>query len=226
MKTDLHIHTNYSDGHYSPYEMVRKADEANLKIIAITDHDCVEGVKEALKAGKKFGVTVIPAIEFSCNIDNVSSEIHVIGYIKDYKNKTLSGFLRQFASTRAERVKEIIKRLGKAGVTIDYEQVLSYSGKGVVGRPHIAHVMVDEGYSPSVTSAFYQYLAEGSPAYVPKTPLKIETAIELTHKSGGLAIWAHPKIQHIKKYLLYFKGLGRYRSISSRFYSKRIKKAI
>jgi hypothetical protein len=208
MKADLHIHSTYSDGVCSPEEIVRMASKQKIKCISITDHDCVDGIDEAIEAGKKYNVIVLPGVEFSCYLESDSREVHILGYLHDYKNRQLTSFLKRFTAARRERARKIIEKLSELGMEIDIDHVMQVSGEGTVGRPHVAKVIVEKGYAHSVNSAFYKYLVEGAPAYIKKTPFTIEAAITLAHKASGFAVWAHPNLQILKKHVKEYARLG------------------
>ncbi len=180
---------------------MKLARKNKISTIALTDHDCTDGIAEALKYGKKKKIEVIPGIEFSCYLENEKREVHILGYLKDWENKQLQSFLKTFRNARKERARRIIQKLHELGVMIDEEKVFAIGGDGTIGRPHIARVMVESGAVPSMDIAFNVYLNEGAKAYVKKKPFTIEAAITLTHKAGGLAVWAHPHLPTIKRHI-------------------------
>jgi predicted metal-dependent phosphoesterase TrpH len=186
---DLHIHTRSSDGKIAAEEVVRHAQKAELAAIAIADHDTVEGVEIALRVDKRYGIEIIPSVELSSEVEN--KELHILGYFIDWRAKWFRDKLSQLQEARRERGRNIIEKLGRLGVEIPYETVISSDGK-VLGRPHIAQAMLDHGYVKTIDEAFYRYLGMGKPAYVKKFPLSPEEAINMIRKLGGVPVLAHP----------------------------------
>ena len=188
---DLHIHTNESDGVLSPIEVVAKAAEVNLRTIAITDHDSVNGITAAKIAAMQYDIDVISGIEFSCLDEN--REVHMLGYYIDISNRNLREEANYIAIARRERAEKIVRKLNKLGVHISYKQVQEIAGGGVIGRPHIAKAMIQEGYISKIQEAFTpQYIDRGGRAYVERYKLSVENAIQLIHNAGGVAVIAHP----------------------------------
>jgi predicted metal-dependent phosphoesterase TrpH len=187
---DLHVHTNASDGDFSPEEIVKQAKEIGLAAIGIADHDTIEGIDKAVEAGKKYGVEVIPGVELSSEFEQY--EVHILGYFIDWHDRELDGELQKFKEARKVRAEEILKKLRKLGINISYKEVAAIAGDGVIGRPHIAEALAKRGYVRTKDAAFAKYLAYGCPAYVPKYRLPPEKAINIIHQAGGVAILAHP----------------------------------
>jgi predicted metal-dependent phosphoesterase TrpH len=187
---DLHIHSTYSDGHYSPGEIVRLAKEANLKAIAITDHDTVAGLKEAKQAGQDLEVEVVSGVELSCELD--SREIHMLGYFAPGREEELEDRLEWYQEKRQERVFEIIDKLARAGVSIDITEVRRFSTGKSIGRLHVAKALMDKGISNTVHEVFSRFLGPDGCAYVPKAKLTIEEAVEFIHEHQGVGVLAHP----------------------------------
>jgi len=187
---DLHNHTRYSDGRDSPADIVRAAAERGLGAVAITDHDCVDGVEEALAAGAKLGVDVVPGVEVSSYIGPV--EVHVLGYFVDVRD---GGFLRVLGEYREERVARLGKMLGKLasmGIDIELGEVMAVAGSGSVGRPHLARALVEAGHASSVRDAFGRFVGDGGPAYVPRERISPREAVRIIKGSGGIPVLAHP----------------------------------
>jgi predicted metal-dependent phosphoesterase TrpH len=208
MFSDLHLHSTLSDGRLTPSELVHEAIETGLQYIALSDHDCLDGIEEAVHAAKGSSLLIIPAVEFSCVIENVKKEIHILGYIKDYKNKKLHSLLKYFAEARTKRAKSIVKKLAALGIKIDFESVKEIAGYGTVGRPHIARAIVKTGTVKNVWQAFEEYLSEGAPAYLPKAAFSVDAAISAIHNSEGLAVWAHPPMEILRNHIEYYKSVG------------------
>lgn len=193
------MHSTASDGGYTPTELIKKCADVGLDIVALTDHDTMDGVDEAIKAGKEFGVEVIPGIEFSTKQGKVG--VHMLGYGLDRKNEKLQQMLRLQREMRRKRMVEMLTKFEKVNILLQPADVLKFVDGGSIGRPHVAKALVEKGYVKDVAEAFDLYLAEGKPCYVKKekemTPAE---AIQWIHNSGGVAILAHPtyyKLDHL-----------------------------
>ncbi len=188
---DLHVHTTASDGLFTPAEIVEKAWQRGLKGIAITDHDAVAGVGEAIRCAgalpREF--LVIPGIECNTNIEGQS--VHVLGYGLDYDAEGLKERLRTMQGWREERARKMVEKLQGLGYAIDYETVRQ-KADGSVGRPHIARVLAESGAVPGEKWAFEHLLNRGRPAYVPRHPFTPYDAADLIHEFHGAAVLAHP----------------------------------
>lgn len=189
-KADLHIHTNFSDGTFSPQEVVEKAKNAGLAAIAITDHDCVDGISPAEEAGEKSGIEIIPGVELT--VEERDNEIHILGYFIDYKDAAFRKFLENLRKERKERTLKIVSKLRDLGIDITIEDILKMAGRGAIGRLHIAHCLREKGYIHNIYDAFIKYLGEGKPAYIKRKRLSPEEAIEIIEKLGGVSVIAHP----------------------------------
>ncbi len=198
---DLHIHSNYSDGLFSPKEIVDYASKRNLAAIALADHDTTSGIPEAIEEGEKTNIENVPAVELSIEIDNsirnVSSlknkEIHILGYYIDWKNALLQERLYFFRQKRKERALQIYEKLLKLGIKLDPEILESISKEErSFGRMHFARALVKEGHVSNIYEAFQIYLDYGKPAYVGKVCFKPKEAIELIISLGGMPVLAHP----------------------------------
>ncbi len=189
-RADLHLHTTHSDGALSPEQLVKKAYEVGLTTIAISDHDNVAAVDEAIEWGKTLGVDVLPGLELSVTMGE--KDIHVLAYLFDHKNPTLLEYLSFFRRERLKRAERIVEKLNRINVTIDMEAVLEQAGDGSVGRPHIANAMMEQGFIGSYHEAFSKYIGTGGPAYEKKYQVSPKEAFQLISKSGGLSFLAHP----------------------------------
>ena len=192
---DLHLHTTASDGVLSPARIVQYARGKGLKAIAVTDHDTIDGNKEALDEGQRLGVEVIPGVEISAQFDLGS--MHILGYFIDIGNKTLNEKLSLLQETRAKRNPHMVEKLRELGVEISYDEVLCASGGGQVGRPHFAHVLLKKGYVNTVQEAFDRYLGKGAPAYVDKFRFDPKEGMGLIREADGIPVLAHPFTLHI-----------------------------
>ncbi|MDD5115496.1 MAG: PHP domain-containing protein [Candidatus Omnitrophica bacterium] len=187
---DLHVHTSESDGTLSPRQLVTAAHSSGLSAIAITDHDTVEGIPEALEASSSFGLEIIPGIELTAQYER--QEVHILGYFFDFRNAELTEKLKVMQQNRVERVYKIVKNLEDLDVRIDPRDVFDISGKGTVGRMHIAKALVKRGWVSTTGEAFSRYIGDKSPAYVLGFNLSPQEAIKLIRRSGGVAVLAHP----------------------------------
>lgn len=189
-KADLHMHTTHSDGVFSTSELVRKASEAGLTTISITDHDNVSGVDEAIDAGRGYNIEVIPGVELSAGVGE--QEVHILAYFFDHKNQHLLDYLAFFRIERMKRAERIVEKLNGLNVPLSIDAVLERAGTGSVGRPHIATALFEEGLTDSYHEAFYKYIGNGKPAYEKKYQVSPQAAIELIASAGGLSFIAHP----------------------------------
>ena len=189
-RIDLHLHTTHSDGSLSPAEVLRLAHKANVTALAITDHDIVTGIPEAIATGNELGIEIIPGVEISSFVGN--SELHILGYCIDWQDPEL---IRRFAALRKSRHirnPQIIERLRSLGLDVTYEEVRTLAGTDAVGRPHIARLLMEKKYVTSAKDAFDRYLAEGRPAYVARELPHPADAIAWIRAAGGVAVLAHP----------------------------------
>ena len=193
MYADLHIHTTYSDGIYSPKEIINKAINAKLHKIAITDHDNYFGSLEAQKILDNIdsNLELIPGVEFSCH--DSGSEFHIIGLFIDFDNSNLSGLISKMQDERMKSIKKIISHLQSKNIEIDLNKVTSRA-KGSIGRPHIALELVEKGFARNVNDAFDKYLSNNILGKIKEPRMSTLEAIEVIRQSNGLPIWAHPKL--------------------------------
>lgn len=190
LRADLHIHTIASDGALTSTEVVKAASEAGLAAIAITDHDTVDGVREAVEAGEEFGVEVVPGVEIS-TMHEENIEVHILGYFIDYHGEALLAQLRTLKDARWERGKMMVELLNVVGVPVDFERVAEIARGGAVGRPHVARAICEVGAASSMDSAYGRFLQTGGPAYVPRFKLTPAEAVRLICEAGGVACCAH-----------------------------------
>ncbi len=207
MDLDLHIHSDVSDGSLSPRAVVQAAAAARLDVIAIADHDTVAGIPEALESAEAQPIEVIPAVEISASLEDV--DLHILGYFVDPANRALRGHTRDATERRESRMCEMIGRLSEQGIEITFDAVSTRSsGRGTLGRPHLARALVDAGYVETVPEAFDRYIGNLHPAYIPTRLLDPGQAIELIHGSGGISVWAHPPSKHLGALLPVLEGHG------------------
>ena len=189
-RADLHLHTHHSDGAHSPYEIVRRARNAGLTTISITDHDNVAAIDEAIAWGRQMGVDVVPGLELSVALGE--KDVHLLAYFFDHTNRELLDYLTFFRHERLKRAERIVEKLNKINIPLRMESVLDQAGVGSVGRPHIASALVEEGLIDSYHHAFLKYIGTGAPAYEKKYQLNPEDAVRLVSMAGGLTFLAHP----------------------------------
>lgn len=189
-RADLHTHTTASDGKLSPSDLVKKAQGRGLTAVAVTDHDTIDGLSEAVVVGDTIGMEIIPGVELSVTV--AGQEIHLLGYYFDPSHSRLTAHLAAFRERRAERGRQIVILLNRLGLRLDMEDVLVHAEDGVVGRPHIAQALVATGQVVSYEDAFERYLKDFGPAYVAKPVFPASDAVSMLHEAGGLASLAHP----------------------------------
>ncbi len=189
-RIDLHLHTTHSDGSLSPTEVLQLAHKAHVTALAITDHDIVTGIPEAMAAGAELGVEIIPGVEISSSLG--SNELHILGYCINWQDSELNQRLAALRESRHRRNPQIIERLRSLGLDVTYEEVRTLARTDSVGRPHIARLLMDKKYVSSAKDAFDRYLAEGRPAYVARELPQPADAIAWIKAAGGVAVLAHP----------------------------------
>lgn len=208
---DLHVHSNHSDGTYSVNELIAYGKEKGLKAIALTDHDTVSGVKEALYEGEKQGVIVIPGIEISCG--NGNSEIHMLGLNIDHKSSVFNEFIISCKESREQRNRRMADKLCELGMEVDYDELLTRYQSSTITRAHFARYLHEAGYVKSKNEAFDRFLGDGKPAYLTRERITPKDAIEMIKKAGGHPVLAHPLLYKMGKDRLeslvdYLKGMG------------------
>jgi len=192
---DLHIHSSASDGTFSPGEILETACAQDLGAIAITDHDTIDGAKQALQAGIPKTLQFLTGVEMSAAPPpslSHSGSFHILGYGIDLDDVALNHALQVLQEARENRNPAIIARLNQMGFDMTIDQVVAAVGEGQIGRPHIARVMLQRGYVTSIDDAFDRYLAHGRPAYVDKPRISCQRAVDIIRGAGGIAVLAHP----------------------------------
>jgi predicted metal-dependent phosphoesterase TrpH len=200
-RIDLHIHSTASDGTLSPSEIISLAHSLNLGAIAITDHDTIDGSKEALALGIPPSLKFLTGVEISASSNPVlpyTGSFHMLGYSIRLDDPVLNQALDQLQDARKNRNPEIVKRLNNMGINFSLKDVEDEFSDGQLGRPHIAQLMVKRGFVKSTDEAFDKYLGTGRPAYVDKYRLDCARAIEIILAAGGIPVLAHPVLLHIK----------------------------
>ena len=193
---DLHTHSTASDGSYTPTELIDYAHEKGLASIAVTDHDTVAGLDEAIAAGSKYDdLEVIPGIEFSTV--NEGKDVHVVGLYIDYKSPVFTKRLEEFRNSRIERNKKMCQKLTEAGLPMDYDELISAFEGSVLTRAHYAAYMLEKGYIKSRQEAFDRYIGDNCPCFVPRENVTPELAVEIILEAGGVPVLAHPVLYHL-----------------------------
>jgi predicted metal-dependent phosphoesterase TrpH len=190
---DLHTHTTFSDGSQTPTELVEAAAAKGLSAVAVTDHDTVDGLPEALAAGERLGVEVIPGVEINLEHDRVTMDM--LGYfLAGLPTDELQRELAELRAYRVERNDRMLERLADLGLPLSQDDLAAAGENGAVGRPHIGEAMVRRGYVSSISEAFELYLRRGAPAWVDRRRLALGRALKLLRASGALPVLAHPGI--------------------------------
>jgi predicted metal-dependent phosphoesterase TrpH len=187
---DLHLHTTASDGKLAPRELVRAAKSSGLRAFAVTDHDTVEGIPEAMEEAAALGIELVPGVEVSANFGEAS--VHVLGLFIECRERWLTKFFAEAGKRRIERVHQMVRKLARLGIEIDAEAVFARSSHGTVGRPHVAEVLVAQGVVRTMSEAFERYLGQDCPAYVGYEKVTLRDAVALIRRAGGVASLAHP----------------------------------
>jgi predicted metal-dependent phosphoesterase TrpH len=190
MFADLHLHTRFSDGTYTPEELVGHAREHGLAAIALTDHDTVEGCGPAAAACAAAGIEFLTGTELTA--EQNGEEIHILGYLFEPQHPRMTAELGKFQLVRQQRVREMVGRLNQMGVPLEAGAVFALADCRAPGRPHVARAMVKAGLCGSLDEAFERFLKKNRPAWVPKFKMSAPEAIALIHEAGGVAVLAHP----------------------------------
>ena len=189
-QVDLHLHSTASDGKLTSRELVKLAAASGLKVMALTDHDTVDGIIPAQEAAKAYPtLTLIPGVEISTDLPD--GEAHILGYFIDYTDPEFTKTLDRFRVSRLNRGKKMVDKLSSLGIFIDWKRVQEVAGEGSIGRPHIAQVMLEKGYINRFEEAF-RYIGHDGPAYVPRDKMTPEEAVDLLLRAKGLPVLAHP----------------------------------
>ena len=205
MLVDFHMHSIFSDGVETPKDLLQHAIDCNVSMMALTDHDEIDGI-QALRAAQKMldpneSIKIVNGCEFSADYKDKS--IHILGYCFDENNKDLIDFITFFKGKREERIDEIIRRCNNEGYYITKEELIKqFPDTKAYGRPHIGKLLIDGGYAKDINDVFKGILRKDSPCYVPKVKVEVPYIIDIIHKAGGLAVMAHPKLVISDEYVL------------------------
>jgi predicted metal-dependent phosphoesterase TrpH len=194
MFADLHLHTSFSDGTYTPEELAAHGHRLGFGALALTDHDTLEGCTRMGRACATAGIEFIAGTELTAEQDG--TELHILGYLVDTQDAKLLGEIARFQAVRQERIREMVARLNEAHVPLKVETVFALANCKSPGRPHVARALVQAGLCGSLDEAFERYLKKHRPAWVPKFKMSAADAIDLIHLAGGVAVMAHPGLNH------------------------------
>lgn len=192
MRGDLHVHSTASDGTLSPQALVARALDRGLDVLAIADHDSVEGIDAAFESARGTSLTIVPAVELSTACDG--RDIHLLGYFIDHRSPVLLEYLQALRASRLQRAEKIVGKLSQAGYRIDIDEVLELAHGGSVGRSHIAHALVASGQVREFSEAFTKLIGRGQPFFMAREVSGPEIVIPVILGAGGLAVIAHPGI--------------------------------
>ena len=190
MFADLHLHSNYSDGTYTPEEVAMHGSRYDLGVLALTDHDTVEGCEEMAAACARQGIEFVAGSELTAELNQ--NELHMLAYFLDTTNAALLEAMGKFQNVRQNRICEMVERLNKLNVPLEAEAVFKIASCRSPGRPHVGRALVQGGFCKTLDEAFERYLKKHRPAWVPKFKISAVEAIELIHCAGGVAVMAHP----------------------------------
>ena len=194
MFADLHLHTYFSDGTYTPEEMVAHGKRQGLTTLALTDHDTVEGCLRANAACAAAGLEFIAGTELTA--EQEGNELHILGYLFDLEDPKFLAEITRFQAVRQNRIREMVARLNEINVPLQAEAVFAIANCKSPGRPHVARALVKAGLCGTMDEAFERYLKKNRPAWVPKFKMSAADAIDLIHSAGGVAVMAHPGLNH------------------------------
>jgi 3',5'-nucleoside bisphosphate phosphatase len=208
MKLDLHLHSHVSDGRVSPAALVQAALAGGLNVVALTDHDTVDGVEEATEAAAGTSLHVIPGIEISTRFGE--HDLHILGYWVDPRHPAMQEHQTTARHRRDDRMHGMVERLNALGVRVTFEDVRDAAGPAarVLGRPHLARALLANGYIRYYGEAFERYLRDGGPAFVLEAFPSVAEAIETIHAAGGIAVWAHPPRDIFEREIRAFAACG------------------
>jgi predicted metal-dependent phosphoesterase TrpH len=188
---DFHTHSTRSDGVRTPTELVDLAYEGGVRVLALTDHDTLDGMKEAAAAAARHpGLMLVPGVELSCDVPG--TEVHILGYFINREDAELQHQLETFRAGRIDRAQRIVTALDRLGVPIEWERVQEIAGEASVGRPHIAQALLERGHIATFAEAFDRFIGRDGPAYSERAKLEPAEAIAMIGRAGGIAVFAHP----------------------------------
>lgn len=188
---DLHAHSTASDGVLSPQELVRLAKDSGISVLAVTDHDTLEGLPMAMAEAARVGLQVVAGVEITAHVGDL--EVHILGHFIDPDDNRLAEFLASSRTDRIERARRMVEKLWALGLPLDMNEVLSLASGPSVGRPHVAQAMIRRGYVTSLKEAFDRYLTPGKPGYVERSRIPASEVIHAIKEADGVPSLAHPR---------------------------------
>ena len=191
---DLHLHSVFSDGTFTPEDLAGRGRAAGLAAMSLTDHDTVEGCARMAQACQALGIHFIVGTELTAEFED--KELHLIGYFVDPRDEKLLAEMKKFQAVRKSRIHEMVARLNQLNIPLRAEAVFALANCQSPGRPHVARALVKQGLCPSLEEAFERFLKKGRRAWVPKCKISALAAMALIHQAGGLAVMAHPGLNH------------------------------
>jgi predicted metal-dependent phosphoesterase TrpH len=203
---DLHLHTIYSDGTFSPLRVVQVTKDKGFSAISITDHDSADGIDEALEAGRTLGMEVVPGIELSAYDGDI--EVHILGYYIDYSQEWFLKKLSDIRHVRKIRYEKMLIKLKEIGIDVIDKEFPGDEKCVAYGRPHVANLLLESGYVRNISEAFKKYIGNGCPAYVEKERLSVSQAVSIIKDARGVPILAHPGILKDESKLKSYLALG------------------
>jgi predicted metal-dependent phosphoesterase TrpH len=192
MFADLHLHTNFSDGTFTPAELAREGRRLGFAALALTDHDTTEGCGPMAAACGAEGIEFIAGTELTAEWNG--TEVHLLGYLIDASSQDLRSEMARFQAVRQDRIREIVARLNRLGIPLETEAVFKLANCRSPGRPHVARALVAAGLCANLDQAFERFLKVNRPAWVPKCRVSAPEGIQLIHRAGGVAVMAHPAL--------------------------------
>ncbi|MCS7048987.1 MAG: PHP domain-containing protein [Verrucomicrobiae bacterium] len=207
-RADLHLHTCYSDGLYTPVELVSAACRLGLAVIAVTDHDTLDGLEPVCRAAEGTAVRVLPGVEITAEVGG--REIHLLGYFfgDGWRAGPLWAAMEQARQRRVERARRFVEQLNRLGIELTMAEVEACAGPGTIGRLHVAQALVRRGAVKSVDEAFQRFLRRGQPAYVERERMPVGEAIRLVRGAGGVAVLAHPGLNGVDGAIAVMREMG------------------
>ena len=196
---DLHVHTRFSDGTFTPEETMAYAKRQNLNCIAITDHDNVDAIATAINLQEHYDIELIPAVEMTAQEDG--KELHILGYFIDWQDKTLGERLKQTCEGRRDRIYKMAEKLKEHGINADAEEIIEYADSKAISRLHVARYLIEKGYVPSLKVVFSKYIGDGKPCYVGRFRFSSSEVINIIKESGGVAVIGHPGLDNVNDLL-------------------------
>ena len=187
---DLHLHSTASDGSYPAETIVAMAERNGVRVLALTDHDSLDGIPAAEERAKRSGIRVVPGVELS--VSEARIDVHLLAYGFDPLDRGLVAAIGRYRDSRRERARKMLARLKGLGIKIALEEVEEIAHGGALGRPHVAEALMQGGHIETFQEAFQRYLGHHAPAYVPKQTVALEEAVSVVREAGGVTVLAHP----------------------------------